>query len=69
MHEPRELVVLSRFTRQGGREQRKWAVWYWHLQCPECGRKFVRLANPLRGRSAKCVGRDSLRVTKREVST
>lgn len=69
MHEPSQLLCVgSDFTRQGGRGQRKWAVWYRRLRCPVCNREFVRLRNPLRGRRVRCVGRDSLQVTKKSDS-
>lgn len=61
-HEPATLVILSDFTRQGGRGQRRWAVWYRHLECPTCKRRFVRMTNPLRGRQVRCVGSDRLQV-------
>jgi hypothetical protein len=63
-HEPSVLEVVSSFTRQGGRVPggRRWAVWYKRLRCPVCGREFTRLANPLRHRKVRCVGKDSLRL-------
>jgi hypothetical protein len=67
-HDPARLATVGRFPKRGGRSLggRRWNVWYWHLRCPECGREFVRLTNPLRGREVRCVGTDRLRVRKRE---
>ena len=66
-HEPQPLVRLYRFNRKQGSKTggRQWNVWYHRLKCPTCGREFTRLANPLRGRLVRCVGRDALRVTKK----
>lgn len=64
-HEPIPLNIANRFNKkQGGRNPggRRWNVWYRRLVCPVCGREFVRLENPLRGRVVRCVGRDSLSV-------
>lgn len=64
-HEPARILFQSRFPRQGGRGQRKWNVWYYRFSCPVCGREFVRLANPMRGRIALCTGLARLTVTKK----
>lgn len=40
----------NRFGRQGGRNQRKWTVWYYGYNCPACGSRTSRPVNPFRGR-------------------
>ncbi len=68
-HEPTALLNVRRFNKkQGGNGGggRKWNVWYSHLRCPQCGREFVRLCNTMRGREVRCVGKDQLRMRKKE---
>lgn len=65
-HEPSDLHVVTRFTKQGGRNQRKWRVWYYRLRCPVCGLEFVRLCNTTKGLKLRCVGNGQLKILKKE---
>jgi hypothetical protein len=50
-HDPCHMADTGTpFTRQGGRNQRKWRVWYTGFRCPVCGAKAARPRNPFRGR-------------------